>query len=138
MMNDNDHAQPASDSDTTTGIGQPPGETPQPANSIPVLEDVVSTGLPAENKTTSLQGMELLQNERLQGLEKRLATQLMDKLDATIQTSIGTAVERASSNLQQVIKDELYHSLQKGLDELLKTAIQEHLAQLEKNRSTQE
>lgn len=107
---------------------------PEP-NSIPVLEDVVSPGIPTGSNNLSYEGMEQLDDEALLALGERLTHELMGKLDTAIQISVASAVERATTNLQQVVKDELYHSLQKRLNEMLNAAIQEHLGHLEKPHS---
>jgi hypothetical protein len=106
-------------------------DQPEP-NSIPVLEDVVSPGVPTDSGNSPYQGMDQLDDAALGTLGEALALQLMGKLDTAIQISVDSAVEQASSNLQQVIKDELHHSLQKRLHEMLKAAIQEHLGHLER------
>lgn len=92
-------------------------------NDIPVLEDIVVPGEPVSTKSPgkapAAATLTQEQNELLDTLMVELKIRLMEELEQAIKTNIANAVDKATANLQQVIKDELYFSLQRQMNQLV-------------------
>jgi hypothetical protein len=105
-------------------------QTGNKENDIPILEDIVIPGEPVSpespDKAPASTAVTQEQYELMDTLMVELKIRLMEELEQAIKTNIANAVDKATANLQQVIKDELYHSLQHQMNQLVNEVLEQY------------